>query len=60
MMSQTFELSIPQPLHHSLQAHAEQDYAQQLNTLAKSLSKTSRYWMIDGDKLIYDSKTRCL
>ncbi len=59
-MSQTFELSIPQPLHHSLQAHAEQDYAQQLNTLAKSLSNTSRYWMIDGDKLIYDSKTRLL
>ena len=59
-MSQTFELSILQPLHHSLQTHAEQQYIQQLNTLANSLSSRNRYWMIDGDKMIYDSNTRLL
>ena len=60
MMSQTFELSLPQPLSLALQTDAEQRYAQELKILAKSLSDKSRYWMVDGGKLIYDSKTRCL
>lgn len=60
MMSQTFELSLPQPVFVALQTDAEQRYAQELKKFAKSLSDKSRYWMVDGGKLIYDSKTRCL
>lgn len=59
-MSQIFEFNVPAPLHLALQANLELNYANELKKLAMSLKEKSRYWMIDGGKLIYDSKTRML
>jgi hypothetical protein len=55
-MSQIFEASVPQ----ALQAYLELQYVQQLKKIVFRIIQKSRYWMIDGEKLIYDSKTRLL
>ena len=59
-MSQIFEMSIQQPYHSILQTNAELQYSKQLRKIVDQLTEKSRYWMIDGERLIYDSKTRLL